>query len=198
MQSTNTYRSAFFLFSFFSELAMIFQRRREKAFGPSPKNNYTSGTEKRKFWQRKQKCDSGYSDGGLEAQKRAPDSLPEHNTPGDMRQSYQTDTTAVGHEPVHNKYGPTVPVQQDARLANQTGHPAHIGQANQAGYTTQPTTHSAYANQPGNAQYANQTERVSYLNYGPERTTGYGAPRAAEMPGETQYQAYQPPRTDAY
>lgn len=176
---------------------MIFQRRREKAFGPSPKNNYTSGTEKRKFWQRKKNRDSTYTNGGLEAQKRGPDSLPEHISPNDMRQSYQTDTTAVGNEPLHSKYGPTVPATQQARLpTGQAGYPGHIGQGTQAGYTTQPTTHSAYATQPANAQYASPpTEHVSYRNQG---HTGYDPRTTAEMPGESQYRSYNPPRTDAY
>jgi hypothetical protein len=180
------------------ELALIHQRRREKAFGPSPRNNYTSGTEKRSFWQRKPKRDSGYTDGGFEAQKRGPDSLPEHTTPGDMRDSYQTDTTAVGQEaPVHYQYGSTVPGQRDARLANQTAHPPHIGQASQAGYTTQPTTHAAYAHR--HAQYADQ--HGSYLNYGPSGAP-YETGRIAEMPGEGQfprageYQTYNPPRAN--
>ncbi|KIM96103.1 hypothetical protein OIDMADRAFT_91959, partial [Oidiodendron maius Zn] len=86
----------FFLFSFFIEVALMKQRRREKAFGPSPQNNYTSGTNKRSFWRRLSKRNSKYKDGGLDAQKLGPDSLPEHITPNEIRASYQTDTTAVG------------------------------------------------------------------------------------------------------
>ena len=175
--------SVFFLFSFFVDLALVMQRRREKAFGPSPKNNYTSGTEKRSFWQRKPKRDSEYRDSGLEAQKRGPDSLPQHATPGDMRASYQTNTTAVGQEaPAHTRYGPTVPTQRWPRFA-QTGHPAHIGQADRAGYTTQPTTYGASAD----AQYPDrQNIRGSYLQYGTQGAP-YGVAQKAELSGEEAY-----------
>jgi hypothetical protein len=171
----------------------MIQRRREKAFGPSPQNNYTSGTEKRSFWQRKPKRDSGYTDGGLVAQKRSPDSLPEHTTPGDMRASYGTDSTAVGQE------APAHPMQQDPHLA-QTGHPPHIGQAGQAGYTTQPTTRGAYANQQtgANAQFPDrQDRRGSYLHYGPQGAS-YGVGQRAEMAGDDAYRTYNPVRGDAY
>jgi hypothetical protein len=195
-----TNSSVLFLFSFFIELALMMQRRREKAFGPSPQNNYTSGTEKRSFWQRKPKRDSGYTDDGLEAQKRSPDSLPEHTTPGNMRASYGTDSTAVGQKAsAHAKYDPTNPAQQDPRLA-QTGYPPHIGQADQAGYRAQPTTYGPYANQQAgaNAQFPNrQDRRGSYLHYGPQGAP-YGVDQRAEMAGEDAYRTYNPVRGDAY
>ena len=196
---TLTDHSFFFLFSFFIEIALMRQRRREKAFGPSPQNNYTSGTEKRSFWRRKSKRNSKYTDGGLDAQKRGPDSLPEHITPNDIRASYQTDTTAVGQEaPIQAKYGP-VPAQQEHRFA-QTGHPPHIGQADQAGDTTQPTTHGAYANQQSrvNAQYPDRDNRHGgYLRYGPQGAP-YGVGQRAEMAGDETYRTYNPVRGDAH
>lgn len=36
-----------------------------------------------------------------------PDALPMHATPADTRTSYATESTAVGNEPVYNKYGST-------------------------------------------------------------------------------------------
>lgn len=44
--------------------------------------------------------------GGVAAK---PDSLPTHSTPADVRTSYATDATAVGSEPVYNKYGNNAP-----------------------------------------------------------------------------------------
>lgn len=196
----------FFFFSLFVELTLIRQRKREKGFGPGPSNDYTEGPGKRRFWQRKPKRDAEYN--GLEG-KRQPDSLPQHTTPGDMRTSYATDSTAVGNEPTgHTKYGPGVPSgQQDI-------HPSHIGQTNQGygtqtGYTTQPTTHTAHANQgatrtnyatqpPANVAYANQ--QATHTGYVNQPTAGYsqyanqpaahaartayGNQATAEMPGD--------------
>lgn len=85
------------------ELGLIRHRRKERAFGPSPNNGYTAGSPKRKFWQRKPKHGRG-SD--LE---KNPDALPTHTTPSDVRTSYATDATAVGHEAPYNKYGHTNP-----------------------------------------------------------------------------------------
>lgn len=83
--------------------------KRERAFGPSPANNYTTGsTGRRRFWQRNHnKRNAALAGGALAAhEKRHPDSLPTHSTPADVRTSYQTDNTAVGTEPIaHHKYG---------------------------------------------------------------------------------------------
>ena len=208
--STDKHCSFFFLFSCFAELALIWQRRREKR---SHQNDYT---EKRQFWQRRPQRDSGYTNDSIEAQKRGPNTLPTHTTPNDMRQSYQTDTTAVGHEvPVQQKkYAapPAAPVQQNTRYANQAAttqptHPAHIGQANQAGYTTQPTTHTGYAT---TAEQEAADRHASYLSYSPQGAPSSYPPAAlgrgtAEMPGEeyaqeagAAYKSYNPPRVDNY
>ncbi|KAH7309964.1 hypothetical protein BKA65DRAFT_519199 [Rhexocercosporidium sp. MPI-PUGE-AT-0058] len=114
----------FFFISIFFELLLIRHRKKERAFGPSPNNGYTAGSPKRKFWQRKSKHNKAYAD-------ENPDVLPTHATPADMRQSYATDTTAVGagELPV-NKYG------------NTTAY----GNAPVNGYTTQTTTHAPVGN----------------------------------------------------
>jgi hypothetical protein len=94
------YTRVFFLLSIPIELLLIRHRRKERAFGPSPNNGYTAGSPRRKFWQRKPKRNAAY------AEKNA-DALPTHTTPADIRNSYATDTTAVGgagEVPV-NKYG---------------------------------------------------------------------------------------------
>lgn len=157
-------------------------------------------TEKRRIWQRKPQRDSAYTNDSIEAQKRHADNLPTHTTPGDMRTSYQTDTTAVGDAAVQSRYAaPTAaaPVAQQARNMNQTtspSHPAHIGEASQVGYSTQPTTNTRTAHTRGTGMSGKADEHTdrhdSYLHYSPQ-----GAPSSyprigsqlgttAEMPGD--------------
>lgn len=45
----------FFIITAFMQLGLIRSHRREKRYGPSPSNGYTSGSGKRKFWQRRSK-----------------------------------------------------------------------------------------------------------------------------------------------
>lgn len=87
---------------------LIKQHKKDKAFGPGPKNNYTTGTAgRRRFWQRKNRgADPEHAMAGAKHH----DALPAHTTPYDARTSYATDTTAVGHGPVgtavpHTKAG---------------------------------------------------------------------------------------------
>jgi hypothetical protein len=97
-----------FLLSALIELALIRHHRKEKAFGPSPANNYTAGSTPRRirFWQRQHRDEAALAAGGLAAaEKRHPESLPAHSTPADVRNSYNTDNTAVGTEAPYNKYG---------------------------------------------------------------------------------------------
>lgn len=76
------------------EFVLVRHRRKEKAFGPSPANNYTSGSAgKGGFFSKfgRKKNHNTVQD---------PNVLPTHTTPDQMRQSYATDTTAVpGHNP---------------------------------------------------------------------------------------------------
>ncbi|KAH8682906.1 hypothetical protein BGZ60DRAFT_524251 [Tricladium varicosporioides] len=118
----------FFFLSIFVEYGLIKHRRKEKAFGPSPNNGYTAGTPKRKFWQRKRKNrDMEYAAG------EKPDALPLHATPADARASYATESTAVGNDPVYNKYGPTA--AGGLGTAHTTNH------ATGYGHQTTTTTH---------------------------------------------------------
>jgi hypothetical protein len=93
-----TCSSFFFICSIIVEIVLVRHRRKEARFGPSPANNYTSGYGGNKFF-------------GLFKRRGAtksedPNVLPEFTHPDQVRQSYNTETTAVGHEPVnHNKYG---------------------------------------------------------------------------------------------
>lgn len=91
----------FFLLSMLVEFMLVRHRRKEKRFGPSPANNYTSGYGRRNklfdmFNKRRGTGDSGEN------------TLPQHTTPEQVRQSYNTESTAVGHDGLghhHNKYG---------------------------------------------------------------------------------------------
>ncbi|KAH7032942.1 uncharacterized protein B0I36DRAFT_320402 [Microdochium trichocladiopsis] len=85
----------FFILSALMEFVLVRHRRKEKAFGPSPGNNYTSGYAKKrgglfgKFGRKKH----------ANATAENPNQLPTHTTPDQMRQSYATDATAVGNNP---------------------------------------------------------------------------------------------------
>ena len=59
-----------FLVSVFSQVFLSRSHKREKRYGPSPANNYTSGSGKRRPWQRKKKAKGdaelgAFSSGGL-------------------------------------------------------------------------------------------------------------------------------------
>ncbi|KAJ5159462.1 uncharacterized protein N7482_006466 [Penicillium canariense] len=64
----------FFLISILFQVLLARHHKREKRFGPSPANNYTSGTS-RKWWGRKK--NNPVASGGVDA-------LPGHPTPGEV------------------------------------------------------------------------------------------------------------------
>jgi len=72
-----------FLLTALMQIALARHHKKEKRFGPSPTNNYTSGYGKRKFWQRKPKnvardAEYGTAAGGLAVP--ATDIRPSHET----------------------------------------------------------------------------------------------------------------------
>ncbi|KAL2132320.1 hypothetical protein VTI74DRAFT_3956 [Chaetomium olivicolor] len=96
----------FFLFSPFLSLGLVRHRRKEKRFGPSPANDYTSGygnddTGRKRFnffglgRKRTAATDAGQN----------PNALPEHTTPDEVRDSYATEQTRVGSSAGHGGYG---------------------------------------------------------------------------------------------
>jgi hypothetical protein len=104
----------FFILSILVEVVLVRHRRKEARFGPSPANNYTSGYGKRgKFM-------GLFKRRGTAATQEDPNALPMHTTPNQVRQSYNTESTAVGHEPA--------------------GYPKHT----EAGYGAQHEGHTAY------------------------------------------------------
>ncbi|KAF7520369.1 hypothetical protein G7054_g12788 [Neopestalotiopsis clavispora] len=90
----------FFLLSILVEFVLVRHRRKEQRFGPSPANNYTSGYGRRnKFMGMFKRRGTGGTTSGENA-------LPQHTTPDQVRQSYNTESTAVGHDGLaHHKYG---------------------------------------------------------------------------------------------
>ncbi|KAI9746370.1 MAG: hypothetical protein M1818_000082 [Claussenomyces sp. TS43310] len=112
----------FFLLSAIVEIALWRHHKAESKYGPGPANNYTTGSGRRKFWQRKNRrgveapaavagagVGAGAGAGAFTTEKdtyRNNDTLPVHAVAGDARTSYATDNTIVGPEPVvYNKYG---------------------------------------------------------------------------------------------
>ena len=93
--------SFFFIFSALLEVALARHRLKEKRFGPSPGNNYTSGYAKKRgflgFFGR------GKTNTGLSGDTSA---LPQHTHPDEVRDSYATEQTRVGTatEPAPAKY----------------------------------------------------------------------------------------------
>jgi hypothetical protein len=94
----------FFALSILMEVALVRHHRKEKRFGPSPHNNYTSGAGKRTetaggagFFSRVFRRRGA---GG--AKRYNEDALPQHASPDQLgdggRQSYATETTAVNND----------------------------------------------------------------------------------------------------
>ncbi|KAI1813959.1 hypothetical protein GGS20DRAFT_577198 [Poronia punctata] len=91
----------FFLLSAIVEVILVRHRRKEARFGPSPANNYTSGSGRKGglmgFFRRRKGSDQEAMNANV---------LPEHTHPEAVRPSYNTESTAVaGHEGPYNKYG---------------------------------------------------------------------------------------------
>lgn len=108
----------FLVFAFFTEILLARNHRKEKKFGPGPNNNYTSGSGKRRLglfgFKRKQANANVAAD---------PNALPLHAEPGQVRESYNTEATAVGGSAAHahdaskveqgRQYGNFEPVRYD-------------------------------------------------------------------------------------
>ncbi|CRK16881.1 hypothetical protein HYQ45_012541 [Verticillium longisporum] len=87
----------FFLLSILVEVFLVRHHKKEKRFGPGPDNNYTSGSGGKKTrgpggglfgWRNKRKArDAGAFDND--------NTLPAHTSPDQVRNSYNTEATAV-------------------------------------------------------------------------------------------------------
>ncbi|KAI4867291.1 hypothetical protein F4820DRAFT_414426 [Hypoxylon rubiginosum] len=95
----------FFIISALIEFVLVRHRRKEQRFGPGPANNYTSGYGRRRG-------PFGLFGRRGTATSDNPNMLPEHTHPDQMRQSYNTEATAVENGTTYNnKY------QHDGQVA---------------------------------------------------------------------------------
>lgn len=128
----------FFLISAVMEVMLVRNRRTEKRYGPSPANDYTSGygsaKKRRGFFGRRNRS------------VRTADTnvLPQHTHPDQVRDSYATESTAVGGgaapQALHHKHGePTV--------GNGVGHDYRHDPIQQP-EMTQPAGYQGEANYP--------------------------------------------------
>ncbi|KAF4970094.1 hypothetical protein FSARC_2795 [Fusarium sarcochroum] len=109
----------FFVFSILMEVALARHHRKEKRFGPSPANDYTSGYAKRGFFGRLFRRKTAATEAGTD--------LPEHTHPDQLdgfRQSHATDRTAVNNYPdnTYNKYDNNGFSHQDPKYGRQDGY----------------------------------------------------------------------------
>ncbi|PPJ54151.1 hypothetical protein CBER1_01042 [Cercospora berteroae] len=108
-----------FLVTAAMQIVLVRHHKKEKRYGPSPSNNYTSGFGKRKFWQRKPKNATRDAEMAGGAGGLAVPANPNN------RASYDTGTTVGNNAAVHDKVDNTTYAPQPA-----TSH---------SGYYTQPT-----------------------------------------------------------
>ncbi|KAF4463230.1 membrane-associating domain-containing [Fusarium albosuccineum] len=112
----------FFVFSILMEVALARHHRKEKRFGPSPANNYTSGYGKKGgFFGRLFRRKTAATEAGHD--------LPEHTHPDqlndDFRQSHATERTAVNNyaeDTAYNKYDNNGFSYQDTNYGRQDGY----------------------------------------------------------------------------
>lgn len=140
-----------FLISAALEIVLSRARKREKRYGPSPANNYTSGSGKRKFWQKKNNTNKSHKHqdaelgavgaGGLIAEEK-------HRTRNNRNSERISDDTAMTGTtaPVTDTYGgpnnkysaePTLPTQTHHGQTDGYGTQTHHGQTD--GYGNQQT-----------------------------------------------------------
>ena len=116
--------SVLFLVSAFLQVALSRAQKKEKRYGPGPSNNYTSGSGKKKFWQRKNRQNKTHRDaeagilgaGALTDEKHHHHNNNNNNT-RPSNDTAMTGTTAPvvadGYGGPNTKYGnePTIPAQ---------------------------------------------------------------------------------------
>ncbi|KAL2444022.1 hypothetical protein ABEF95_014781 [Exophiala dermatitidis] len=100
-----------FLLTAVVQLLLARHHRKEKRFGPSPSNNYTSGTARRPFWRRRQRDTAYTRDAEMATGAGIPGTTPVHNA-STVRPSHETGMTGstvnnTGHVPMATepKYG---------------------------------------------------------------------------------------------
>ncbi|KAK6833958.1 hypothetical protein PG995_013692 [Apiospora arundinis] len=136
----------FFILSILVEVVLVRHRRKEARFGPSPANNYTSG------YGRRGKFMGMFKRKNTAATQEDPNALPTHTTPNQVRQSYNTESTAIGHEPAaagYPKHGEAgYPKHGEAGYGAQHPEAGYGAQHPETGYGAQHEGHTAYP-EPG-------------------------------------------------
>ena len=105
-----------FLVTAVMQLLLVRHHKKEKAFGPSPSNNYTKGSGKTPFWKRGRKAKTHNTHdaematvGAIPSTHATHDSHKHHNThPTDLRPSHETGmtgSTVNGNGYTEPKYG---------------------------------------------------------------------------------------------
>ncbi len=97
---------------------MARHHQREKRFGPSPRNNYTSGSGRRRGlfgWGRRRQDDTGLPD---------PNQLPEHTLPSAVRDSYVSGatTTVAGADGIPMEPYHKTSLDLDPRIQSESYH----------------------------------------------------------------------------
>ena len=132
LQLTFKPRSILFLLSAALEIVLSRARKREKRYGPSPANNYTSGSGKRRFWQKKNNKNKTHTlgAGALVAEEKH----HSRNKRNSERISDDTAMTGTTAPVVDNSYGgPNNKYSQEPTVPTQA-HPVHTD-----GYTNPQT-----------------------------------------------------------
>lgn len=148
----------FFVFSILTELFLARHHRKEKRFGPSPANNYTSGYGNNKIVDGPvdETTKPGFFGRFRNRKHNAVppaenNALPQHTTPAELDNrptSYNTDTTAVGNDRFDNnklETGYGYPNQTQNGITNAEAAPGRV-------YGGRPTTAGSY-NPPNNYRY---------------------------------------------
>lgn len=131
-----------FLFLALVQVALVRHHKKEKRFGPSPANNYTSGSGKRRFWNRKR---GGAAAGAGTA--AAGTAAYEHHHHNNTTATRDPEMGAVDTRPSHDTaytgstMAPTgqagTGLVKDAEPVGNTTH-HHHGHSTHGGYYTQP------------------------------------------------------------
>lgn len=111
----------FFILSPFMEVVLVRHRKKEQRYGPSPANDYTSGSGRKPgfFASLRGKNGNTHPDADLMSNK-----LPEHTTPSDVRDSYATEQTRVDNNTT-GAYGSYNPYNETP--VGNTYSPPHAG-----------------------------------------------------------------------
>lgn len=136
------------------QVALVRRNKKEKRFGPSPANNYTSGPPKRNFWNRKKNVDKDTELGATGAAAGAGGLAAGHHN--DIRPSHETGYTGSTVAAPGDKYD-----KVDGANGYGTQHQGHAAHGAHGGYYTQPqgtgvnpygydntAPHAATTNQP--------------------------------------------------